>query len=333
MQSTLAVVSLGTIQKNARAVIRAARRPLIAVIKDDAYGHGAYPVACALADMVSLFAVSTVDEGAELVHAGAAGDALVLTPPLTRDEAFRARALGLIVTISSAPVLRLVLRAGRGVRAHIAVNTGMNRYGFAPDEAGEVCRIAKARGVLVEGAFSHLYAPQDEAARIAQERAFERACLRVKAYFPDALCHLAATGGVAYGGKTFDAVRAGLALYGYAPENAPVPLRVRPAMKVYAYAAQSGTPYGGGVGYAAAEKQYAALHTLRVGYGDGFFRAGGLGAEGKLCMDACVREGEMPFGRRVCVLSDAEAYARSHGTTAYETLVNAGRRALKKYVR
>ena len=87
------------------------------------------------------------------------------------------------------------------------------------------------------------------------------------------------------------------------------------------------------MGYAAAEKQYAALHTLRVGYGDGFFRAGGLGAEGKLCMDACVREGEMPFGRRVCILSDAEAYARSHGTTAYETLVNAGRRALKKYVR
>ena len=58
-----------------------------------------------------------------------------------------------------------------------------------------------------------------------------------------------------------------------------------------------------------------------------------LGAVGTLCMDACVREGEVPFGTRVCILKDAAAYAAQHGTTAYETLVNAGRRALKKYVR
>ena len=61
-------------------------------------------------------------------------------------------------------------------------------------------------------------------------------------------------GGVGWGGKSWAAGRGGFALWGYAPESRPVPLRVRPAMKVYAYAAQSGTPYGGGGGYAAAEK-------------------------------------------------------------------------------
>lgn len=333
MQSTLAVISLGAIRANARAVMKAADAPLIAVVKDDAYGHGALKTAHALSDMVCAFAVSTVDEGAQLVHGGVQKDILVLTPPLTAEEAKRAKALGLILTLSSVPALRLATRAGRGVRAHLAVNTGMNRYGFPPDEAEAACRAAKRAGVCVEGVFSHLYEPSLAGALHAQEYAFEEACARAKRVFPRLFCHLSATGGVAYGGKSYGAVRVGLALYGYAPKAAPVRLAVKPAMKIYAAVAQSGTPFGGGVGYAAARKRYAALHTLRAGYGDGFFREGGLGAEGKLCMDACVREGELPFGKRVCVLADAEAYAREHGTTAYEVLVNAGRRAEKRYVR
>ena len=333
MQSTLAVISLGAVRANARAVIAASGAPLIAVVKDNAYGHGALRIAHALSDMVCAFAVSTVDEGAQLVHGGVQKDILVLTPPLSAEEAARAKALGLVLPLSSAPVLRVLMRAGRGVRAHLAVNTGMNRYGFPPGEAEEACRAAKRFGVCVEGVFSHLYEPSCPHALQAQERAFEEACARAERVFPHLICHLAATGGIAYGGKAYHAVRAGLALYGYAPQNAPVRLAVKPAMKIYAFVAQSGTPFGGGAGYAAAAKRYAALHTLRVGYGDGFFREGGLGAEGKLCMDACVREGELPFGRRVCVLADAERYAREHGTAAYEVLVSAGRRAEKRYVR
>lgn len=333
MQSTLAAVSLKAITSNARAVMRAAGKPLIAVIKDDAYGHGAVPVARALSDMVCMFAVSSVEEGAELVHAGVQKDILMLTPPLTRQEMSRARAVGLVVPIASEPVLHLAMRSGRGLRVQIAVNTGMNRYGFAPDQTDSVCRTLSAHGMVAEGVFSHFYAPDDDGARQAQERAFSEACGIVRDHFPTAMRHIAATGGVAFGAQTFDAVRVGLALYGYAPQDAPVRLRVRPAMKIYACVAQSGAPYGGGAGYAAAEKDYACLHTLRVGYGDGFFREGGLGAEGKLCMDACVREGEGAFGKRVCILSDAQSYAQAHGTTAYETLVNAGRRAEKRYVR
>ena len=333
MQSTLAVVSLGAVRANIRAVRKCTEKPVIAVVKDDAYGHGALQIAHAVQDMVCAFAVSTVDEGAQLVHGGVSRDVLVLTPPLSAEEARRGAALGLVLTLSSFPVLRILARAGRGVRVHIAVNTGMNRYGFSPFETAEACREAVRAHIAAEGIFSHLYEPSDVRARLAQEKAFAFACLQAKRLYPKLFCHLAATGGVAWGGETFDAVRIGLALYGYAPEDAPLRLRVRPAMKIYAPVAQSGSPFGGGVGYAAAAKRYAALHTLRVGYGDGFFRAGGLGAEGKLCMDACVREGELAFGKRVCILSDAEAYAREHGTTAYEVLVNAGRRAEKRYVR
>lgn len=73
------------------------------------------------------------------------------------------------------------------------------------------------------------------------------------------------------------------------------------------------------------------MHTLRVGYGDGFFRVGGLGI-GNLCMDACIMEGEAKVGTKKLILSDAEKYASEHGTTAYEVLVNVGKKAERKYV-
>ena len=333
MQSTLAVVSLKNIQSNLLAIRRIARAPVIAVVKDDAYGHGAVAVAEALADMAAMFAVSTVEEGARLVHAGIRKDVLVLTPPLTREEGMRARALGLVLTLSSFPVLRVLRHAGRGVRAHLAVNTGMNRYGFSPSEVERALDLASSGGIAVEGVFSHLYLPEDGAARAAQEAAFRRACATVRARFPFAMRHLAASGGIACGADALDGVRAGLSLYGYLPEGVRAPVRLHPAMKVYAAVSHCGTLYGGGVGYAAAARAYPSLYTLRAGYGDGFFRAGGIGAEGKLCMDACVCAGEKPFAGRVCVLSDAAAYARAHATSAYEVLVRIGKGAEKRYVR
>lgn len=327
MQKPLAVISLRNIRSNARALARAARRPLIAVVKDDAYGHGAERVALEIADMVCMFAVATVDEGARLKSAGVGRDVLVLTP-LTRDtDALRAGHYGLIVTAASFPSLAFCT----GLRTHIAVNTGMNRYGFSPREVGEAVRLAGERGVRVEGVFSHLYEPSDRAARSAQEHAFACCAQTVQGVFPDAMRHLCATGGILAGGARCDAVRPGLGLYGYAPPPFANTLGLRPAMRVYAFVTQNTQPFGAGAGYAAAPKTFGALHTLCAGYGHGFFRAGGLGAVGKLCMDACVREGRLPFGTRVCILEDAAAYAAQHAATAYEVLVAAGRGAERHY--
>lgn len=329
MQTPVAVVSLGCIRKNVRALARRARVPVIAVVKDDAYGHGAERVAHAIADMVGMFAVATVDEGARLVAAGVGRDVLVLTPPLCREEALRAKYYGLIVTAASFPSLALCA----GLRAHLAFNTGMNRYGFPPPAAQKACAQARRLGVSVEGVFSHLYEPSDGAARAAQTRAFSACAEEVRRVFPEAVRHLCATGGILAGGEAFDAVRPGLGMYGYAPPPFANAAGLLPAMKVYAAVGQSTVPFGGGAGYAAAPRPFAALHTLCAGYGHGFFREGGLGAIGKLCMDACVREGEMPFGAQVCVLDDAAAYAAQHNTTAYEILLAAGKGTVKRYVR
>ncbi len=339
MQNNLALISLPKIRSNAQKIrASAGRTPLFAVVKDDAYGHGAEEVALALEEQVCGFAVASLDEGAALRVAGVSKDILVLTPVLSEEEALRACAYGLILTVSSLATLHILLRAKEAYslfpRVHIAVNTGMNRYGFRAENLVRACREMKDAGLFAEGIYSHLYAPEDGSAREQQTERFAAACSAAKRYFPDAVRHLSATGGILAGEKyRFDAVRSGIALYGYLPRGFEGALCLSPAMKVYSHVVQSGTFTGGGVGYAAAEREYGALSTLRLGYGDGFFRAGGLGGIGKLCMDAYIREGAGRAGQKRLVLRDAEEYARRHGTISYEVLCRIGGRAEKVYER
>ncbi|MDE6411794.1 MAG: alanine racemase [Clostridia bacterium] len=322
----MAQISLKRIRENATLIKRAAGAPLIAVVKDDAYGHGAERVALALHGVADAFAVATVDEGASLRCAGVSEDILVLTPPLCREEVLRISSYNMIAPLTSFFVLKLALSVTEEeeipLRVHIAVNTGMNRYGFQPRRIAEVLK--KTGTFSVEGVFSHLYAPASEAHLNAQMKLFQEAADRVKEIYPDAKSHLAATGGILAGVKA-DMVRAGIALYGYSPDGFKV-ADVKPAMKIYASVAHNGRTVGNGLGYKIEENMPQRAHTLRLGYGDGFFRD-----EGKLCMDAAVVSGYARTGTRKLVLKDVSEYAKRHNTTEYEALVNVSRRADKSY--
>lgn len=327
MQSLLAEVSLPRIRRNADVLLSRTKKPLIAVVKDDGYGHGAIPVAHALHGKATMFAVSTVEEGVSLRIAGVTEPILVLTPPLDLEDATTEVWYDLVADLSSYPVLRLLARAGeetgRRPRAHISVNTGMNRYGFLPEETSSAAREAKNCDIDVEGVFSHLYLPSDERAREKQNERFRVSSEEVKTVFPEALRHLSATGAVDE--DEWDAVRVGLALYGYGPS-------VRPAARLFSFVSHATKQLEGGLGYASAEKNFGDVFTLRLGYGDGFFREGAPFAEGKLCMDASVCVGKEKFGERKLVLSDFDAYAKEHNTTVYEALVKLLSKAEKRYV-
>lgn len=325
MQSLLAVIDRSVLRKNAECVCRFSQRPLIAVVKDDGYGHGAVEVCHALHGLAASFAVATVQEGIALRIGGVTEPVLVLTPPLSREEAEEISAYRLTASLASLGTLALF---GGTFEAHICVNTGMNRYGARPDRLRALLRAAKEKDVRVSGVYSHLYAPESARAVAEQTALFEDACRTVRGFYPGCVRHLAATGGM-LAGVGYDAVRVGIALYGYLPEPFEGRLPVRPAMKLYATVADARMRLGGGVGYGFAAGE-SALHTLRFGYGDGFPRSGG-GGVGNLCMDACVAEGKARVGARRCVLADAAAYAKAHGTIVYEVLVNVARKAERVY--
>ena len=337
MQSTLAVISLRRIIKNTALIKARAKVPLFAVVKDDAYGHGAERVSLEIEPHVYGFCVATVQEGVSMRAAGVSKEILVLTPCLCEEEFLSCAAYALTPTVSSPSSFRLGERAAEkfnfSLRFHLKVNTGMNRYGVRPDRVELICREAMHSNAEIEGVFSHLYAPEDKSARNAQTELFCKSAEKVREYFPNAMRHLAASGGILAGGEyAFDAVRSGIALYGYLPYGFEGEIPVKPAMKVYATVAQSSSFLGGGVCYQKAEKEYGKLSVIRLGYGDGFWRKGHIGNENKLCMDAFVRSGRANFGSRKLIIKDAAEYARAHNTIVYEALVNIGRKAEKVYV-
>lgn len=338
MQENRAVVHLDRIRKNASFFqSRACGAKLCAVVKADAYGHGAPAVAQALSGIADRFAVALAEEGAQLRHAGVAEEVLVLCPPLCGADVLRAARHGLTLTVSDAADYSLVASAcekyGVCVSCHIKANTGMNRFGFDLPDFEELLAGRLSSRVRVTGIYSHFYRPEDPATADMQFALFERFCARARAAFGEIVRHIAATGGVLASEKyCLDMVRVGIGLYGYLPDGFSLPEgSIAPAMRVYATVA-GGRKYAfGGAGYGDYVPRQERLSVVRAGYADGFFR-GAAGERGNaLCMDAAVEEVPRRKYDEVCVLSDAEEYARLHGTISYEVLVNAGRRAVKEY--
>lgn len=305
---------------------------MYAVVKDNAYGHGAIAVALTLEDEVFAFAVATVEEGVALRVGGVRKDILVLTPPLCEEEVVRCAGYQLVVTVSSIAILRMTARAVEkyhlSLRAHFAINTGMNRFGLRPDRVRTACREALSTGILFEGVYSHLYAAEEKSERERQRLIFTDASERVREFFPTVQRHLSATGGILSGEEyRFDAVRCGIGLYGYLPRAFEGAVSLKRAMRVYTHAVQSHVAFGGGMGYMSAKRQYGSVKTLRFGYGDGLLRAQSFLSHGNLCMDAHIRDGRAKAGQRVRLLTDLQAYAEEMNTIIYEVLCMITKRA------
>lgn len=325
VQKTLSVINLGAIVRNALYIKSRIRgRKLYAVVKADAYGHGAERVALALEDVADGFCVALADEGAALRIAGVQKPVLVLTPVTEAEEAAKAEFYNLEATVNSVRSARLC----GGLKCHIKVNTGMNRYGCAVSEVQNVLYAAEKADAEVAGLYSHLFCPQLEEERERQLALFNRAESAVKAAYPEAFCHLAASSGAFLEDKFLkDGIRCGISLYGYAPQGFPREGLER-ALAVYAPKVQTSECCGNGAGYCVASKKYERLSAYRAGYADGFFRTVPLG-EGNLCMDAFVSQDTRPL---IPVFTDADEYAARCGTISYEVLCSVTRRSERVYI-
>ncbi len=324
MQKTLSVISLPSIRRNAQKIKQLlGGRKFYAVVKADAYGHGAEEVSRYIEDLADGFCVAIAEEGIALRAAGISKPVLVLTPPLDTYDVSRCKAYNLTVTVNSEATAEL----SSGLPCHIKVNTGMNRTGCNPSEVGGVLKRLDPENI--RGVYSHLFAAENFEASYTQLNLFKSAVREVKAVNKEAVAHISASGGILRGGDfILDGARCGILLYGYAPSGFEAE-GFEKAMKVYARKIQTTRFLGGGVGYNFADKNYTTLSSYRCGYADGFFRGVPLG-EKTLCMDSFISTKSEDM---LCVMDDAKAYAEKSGTIAYEVLTNATKRSERVYER
>lgn len=351
MQKVRANIFLDNIKSNAAAFSAMTERPLIAVVKANAYGHGAEEVVNALEGIVSGFAVAILEEGLAIRQAACGKEILVLTPPTDEEEIFLLAANGFSATVGDWNTVRLlsefVSRRQIPISMHLKVNTGMNRYGFETNEIQDVCAyLAKERLLSMVGIYTHLAECSLERAR--KQRAFFQGAVTVcKRFFPAVIAHMGGTYGALLGQEfLFDAVRLGIGLYGYLPcdasektgltEKAIRRLGLKKGMAVYAKTIASRPFLQGSLGYGeelSLSGEGTGISVCRYGYADGFLRVKNNGTDtaplhaNTLCMDACLLFGDTSLGGYQAVLTDAERTAREAGTISYEVLCAATRRA------
>lgn len=308
-----------------------------AVVKADAYGHGAEKVSNAIYNIVDCFAVATVEEGVKLRLSGIDKDVLVLTKTFD-DELYLAVNYSLTLTAGETSDIKRYAREGKRqgkrVNIHLKYDTGMHRQGF--DDLRELktalafCEKNKYIGLC--GLYSHFAKPESERSRKSAIKRFSVAKNLVKEYNKNIVCHISASGGFLKG-EYADMVRIGILLYGYKPFKSDA-LTVKPAMKVYApIITRRKLKRGECALYGDKRaKTDTELSLVRYGYADGLFRKEIKGQFNNRCMDLTAVKGEFYGKRRLAVMSDADAAAREYGTISYEILVKCALRAEKVYV-
>jgi alanine racemase len=272
------------------------RARLDGVVKADAYGHGAVPIARALvAAGVESLSVATYDEGLELRQAGISVPILIVypIPPELMGDALR---LGLSITAGDFTLLERTLAAlarvpdadaGSGRLAiHVEVETGLGRGGFEPSDvpaaAAAIEAVPRARWA---GLWSHLQDAGDAGRSESQAARFGVASALLEgagSTLPTR--HIAASGGLlAASVPGFDVVRVGIALYGVVPDglvaserNRSAAAGLRPILALRARPVRvAPLPAGSGVSYGPSfvTGRDSLIATLPLGYADGYPRS------------------------------------------------------------
>ena len=290
-------IDLNALQHNARVLaLHAAPARLICVIKANAYGHGALPIAQVLSEnsAVEMLAVASVDEGAELRESGIEKPILLLSA-LLREEVNAAARAHLTPTIWTTDLAATwsdaARKVGRALPAHFKVDTGMARLGAHWCEAAPRWReLQQFAAIEWRGVYTHLACADDADDEMStlQLQRFEQ-FLGDAHIGPEVLKH---TGNSAaqlrYKLSHFDAVRPGLALYGAHPcptlceskvELKPVMTRLARVTALHQVAAGASVSYG--ATWRAARPSKVAV--VACGYADGYFRS--LSNQGEVLID------------------------------------------------
>jgi alanine racemase len=365
---TVAEIDLAALRHNFQTLRRqaGADRQLLAVVKADAYGHGAVPVARALqAAGASYFGVALVEEGEILRRSGIERPILVLggLGPGEEPALLAAELTPVIFDLAGARRLSAAAAAaGRRCRYHLKIDSGMGRLGFLPaDLPGVLAALAALPGLEMAGVISHL-ALADEAEHpftATQVERFREALAQVRgAGFAPRLVHLSNSAAIfSRELPECNLVRPGIALYGGLPaDHLAGRIDLRPVMSLHTTIAQLKTvPAGTGISYGHrfVTERPTLVAALPVGYADGYSRRlSGCGEvlvrgrrapiAGTVCMDWTMADvSDIPgvaVGDRVTLLGrdgaeqiTAEEWAGRIGTISYEVFCLVGPRVPRIY--
>ncbi len=341
---------------------------LMAVVKADAYGHGAVPVAWAIDDLVDAYAVAIPEEGAELRQAGITKPVLVLgyTAPELAASAIRQDIMLSVFQSETAEAYgKLARELGTTAKVHIKLDTGMSRIGYLCNEQSlaDIERIAKLPDIKIEGMFTH-FAKADEA-----DKSFAKEQYKKYMEFAEQLWqrgiripvrHVCNSAGmIDLPESDLDMVRFGITMYGMYPTDDVTKERlpVTPAMELKTHISFVKTlPARVGIGYSGTfvTCRETKVATLPIGYGDGYPR--GLSNRGRvlihgrsapilgrICMDQCMVDvtdiPEAVQGDTVTLMGrDGEEFisAEEIGATVgnsfhYEVVCDVGKRVPRVY--
>ena len=295
---------------------------LMGIVKADAYGHGALPVARVLLEGgADTLGVAMCEEGIELREGGIKAPVLIMgfTPEPLLHEVVRLDLTQTVFDLSGAKALAACAgRLNKRAMIHIKVDTGMSRLGFlpTPQSVQEICQIAANPHLHVAGIYTHL------ATSDATENSFMFEQLSRFRWVLDELAgrgvhikekHIANSGafshmayGEGYHDFCLDAARVGIMLYGYPPSAEMIPacahLGLKPVMRLMSRVSMlKDLDAGVGISYGHLYKtdKKSQIAVLPIGYADGYPRRLSSGGKvlvngqfapvaGAICMDQCM---------------------------------------------
>jgi alanine racemase len=366
-----AEVDLDRLAHNMREIRKAAKsEDIIAVIKADGYGHGALDIAPVLLENgATRIAVAVLNEAVELRRGGLECPIMILgfTPPSLIDLIVRYDIEQTVYSYELAHELSILAQKKNKIaKIHIALDTGMGRIGFLPNEESveEVYKISKLPNIVIEGLFSH-FSTADEKNKEYTSMQFERynwfyGRLKEKGININ-IRHIANSAAIIDLPEThFEAVRPGIILYGYYPSNEITKEKIdlKPVMSLKTNIVHiKKVPPGEYISYGRKfqTNRESIIATLPVGYADGYTRLLFNKAKvivngklvpvvGRICMDQCMIDvteiEDAKVGDEVILMGEqneikftADDIAELLGTINYEVVCMISKRVPRVYVR
>ncbi|SFA91597.1 alanine racemase [Clostridium frigidicarnis] len=365
-----AEIDLDAIAYNMRQVKNLVKdKEIIGVIKADAYGHGAIDVAPVLLDNgATKLAVAVITEAIELRNSGIEAPMMILgyTPIDFAKDIIVYDIEQTVYNLEYAKELsKAAKEIGKKAKVHIALDTGMGRLGFLPNEKSfnDVMEICSLDGLIVEGIFTHFATADAENKDYTHKQFF-----KLKDFYNRLLLkginiplkHAANSGAIIDLEETYlDGVRAGIILYGYYPSNhvkkEKLSLKIPLTLKTkVAYVKKLDKDMYISYGQTFKTERESIIATLPIGYADGYSRLlsgkakviiNGKFAKvvGSICMDQCMIDitdvGEVKVGDEVILIGEyedlkitADDIAEMMGTINYEIICMLKQRVPRVYI-